>query len=96
MCSSDLGEDDFFNAWRLSNGIISVDVEAAKAIQLAQINRAAKLEAQHRATNTAIGLGNVLSDADFIALLDGKRAAVAAATTTAEIRAVRYDDIQTA
>ena len=89
------GEDDFFNAWRLSNGTISVDVESAKSIHLARINAEAKAEAQHRATTAAIGVENALSDADFIALLDGKRAAVAAATTTAEIRAVRYDDIQT-
>ena len=76
-------DNDFFDAWRLVNGSVTVDIAAAKSIQLARINAAAKQEAQHRATNAAIGVPNALSDAEFITMLDGKRAAVNAATTTA-------------
>lgn len=89
-------EDDFFNAWRLNGSTITVDLNIAKQIQLDLINIAAKTEAQHRQTNTAIGIGNALSDADFIAMLTAKRSAVEAATTTAEIRAVSITDIATA
>jgi hypothetical protein len=89
-------DNDFFNAWRLNGSTITVDIPTAQAIQLNNINTAAKQEAQHRATNTAVGIANALSDAEFVTLLTNKRAAVAAATTTVEIRAVRYDDIQTA
>lgn len=89
------GEDDFFDAWRLNDRTVNVDLAAAKIIQLGRINIAARAEAANRASNTAIGLPNTLSDADFAAMLASKRNAVGVSTTTAEIRAVRYDDIET-
>jgi hypothetical protein len=89
------GEDDFFNAWRLNDGVVSVDLTAAKAIHSARLDAAAKSEAQHRATNTAIRVSNNLSDFDFIAMLNVKRAAIFAANSTYELRDVTINDIIT-
>jgi hypothetical protein len=43
----------------------------------------AKTEAQHRLTNTSIGLTNKLDDTAWLALLTTARSAIAAATNTA-------------
>ena len=88
-------DNDFFNAWRLNDGVVSVDLTAAKAIHSARLDDAAKSEAQRRATNTAIGVSNNLSDSDFIAMLNDKRAAISAANSTSELRAVTINDIIT-
>ena len=82
------GEDDFFNAWRLTDSKVSVDLETARAIHLKRVNDAGVQEAQKRQLNTLSGLENAVSDADFIAGLNAKRAAIAAATSTAELRAI--------
>jgi hypothetical protein len=82
------GEDDFFDAWRLIDGIIIVDLATAKTLATSRFNEAAKITADERSRNTAIGIANDVSDADFIAGLTAKRAAIAAATSTAELRAV--------
>lgn len=89
-------DNDFFDAWRLNNGVVSVDMNAAKAIHSARLEAAAKAQAQHRATNTAIGLENNLDDAGFISLLNAKRTAISDATSTAALRAVTISDIQIA
>lgn len=81
-------EDDFFNAWRLNNGVITVDLEAARAIQLARFNADALQEAQKRQLNALAGIANAVTDEAFIADLTAKRAAIAAATSTAELRAI--------
>ena len=82
------GDDDFFDAWRLVDGAVVIDLAAAKAIHSVRFDAAAKVDAQGRAMNIAIGVANEVSDADFIAGLTAKRAAIAAATSTAELRAV--------
>jgi hypothetical protein len=82
------GDDDFFDAWRLVDGVVVVNLAAAKAIHSVRFDVAAKIDAQSRAMNTAIGIANDVSDVDFIAGLTAKRAAIAAATSTAELRAV--------
>ena len=82
------GEDDFFDAWRLNNGVASVDLEAARAIQLARFNESAVQEAQKRQLNTLAGIANTGADEAFIADLTAKRALIAAATSTAELRSV--------
>jgi hypothetical protein len=82
------GEDDFFDAWRLIDGIIIVDLDTAKTLATSRFNEAAKITADERSRNTAIGIANDVSDADFISGLTAKRAAIAAATSTAELRAV--------
>jgi len=82
------GEDDFFNAWRLNNGIIAVDLEAARAIRLAHFNADALQEAQKRQLNTLAGIANAVTDEAFISDLTAKRALIATATSTAELRSV--------
>lgn len=84
------GDDaQFFDAWVLNGTTVSVDLDKAKAIQTANLNNIAKAEAQHRLTNTSIGLTNVLADADWLALLTTARTAItASADTTALVAAV--------
>lgn len=82
------GEDDFFDAWRLVDGAVSVDLAAAKNIAFQRFNDLAKIKADERARNTAIGIDNDVSDADFLASLTAKRLGISVATSTAELRAV--------
>ena len=78
----------FFDAWELADGQVSVNFEKAKAIKLAQFNAAAVQEAQKRQLNTLAGINNEIADADFIASLAAGRASIASATTTAELVAI--------
>ena len=78
----------FFDAWELANGQVSVNFEKAKAMKLAQFNAAAVQEAQKRQLNTLAGINNEIADADFIASLVAGRASIASATTTAELVAI--------
>lgn len=89
--ASDLpqGEDDFFDAWRLTLGKVFVNLGAAKDIQTARFNAMAKEAVSQRSMNTAIGISNEVSDADFIADLNAKRTTIMNATSTNELRAVK-------
>ena len=78
----------FFDAWELADGQVSVNFEKAKAIKLAQFNAAAVQEAQKRQLNTLAGINNEVADADFSASLAAGRASIASATTTAELVAI--------
>jgi len=78
----------FFDAWELADGQVSVNFEKARAIKLAQFNAAAVAEAQKRQLNTLAGIDNEVADADFSAKLSAGRASIASATTTAELVAV--------
>lgn len=82
------GEGDFFNAWRLINGSVIVDLNAAKEFHLAKFNAEAAAQAVLRRNNSDIGIPNTISDSDFVAMLNSKREAIAAATSTAELRAI--------
>jgi hypothetical protein len=82
------GDDDFFDAWRLVDGIVVVDLATAKTLATSRFNEAAKITADERSRNIAIGIANDVSDADFITGLTAKRAAIAAATSTAELRQI--------
>jgi len=83
------GEDDFFDAWRLVDGAVAVDLAAAKNIAFQRFNDLAKIKADERARNTAIGIDNDVSDADFLANLTAKRLEISVAMSTAELRAVK-------
>ena len=83
------GEDDFFDAWRLVDGAVAVDLTAAKSLAVSRFNNDAKIEAAERAKNTSIGIDNDVSDADFLASLTAKRLEIDAATSTAELRSVK-------
>jgi hypothetical protein len=78
----------FFDAWELNGSTVTVNLEKARAIKLAQYNAAAVAEAQKRQLNTLAGLPNEVSDADFMATLTAGRASIASATTTAELVAI--------
>ena len=78
----------FFDAWELADGQVSVNFEKAKAIKLTQFNAAAVQEAQKRQLNTLAGIDNAVADADFTASLTAGRASIASATTTADLMAV--------
>lgn len=81
-------DNDFFDAWRLVNGSVIVDLDAAKAVHLAKFNAEAAAQAVLRRNNADIGIPNTISDSDFVAMLNSKREAIAAATSTAELRAI--------
>lgn len=72
----------FSGAWVLNGSIVTVDMTKAKAITNVNLNNIAKKEANHRLTNTSIGLPNVLSDADWLALLATVRTNITNANTT--------------
>jgi len=78
----------FFDAWELADGKVTVNFEKAKAIKLAQFNAAAVAEAQKRQLNTLAGIENAVADEDFTASLTAGRTAIASATTTAELVAI--------
>ena len=78
----------FFDAWELANGQVSVNFAKAQAIKLAQFNAAAVAEAQKRQLNTLAGIDNAVADADFTAELTVGRTAIANAKTTADLVAV--------
>jgi len=83
------GDDaKFFDAWELNGTTVTVNLEKAKAFKLAQYNAAAVQEAQKRQLNTLAAIDNTVSDADFATRLTAGRAAIAAATTTAELAAI--------
>jgi hypothetical protein len=78
----------FFDTWELADGKVTVNLEKARAIKLAQFNAAAVAEAQKRQLNTLAGLDNDVTDADFIASLKAGRDAIAAASSTADLVAI--------
>ena len=78
----------FFDAWELADGKVSVNFEKAKTMKLAQFNAQAVAEAQKRQLNTLAGIDNEVADADFTAGLAAGRASIASATTTAELVAI--------
>jgi hypothetical protein len=75
----------FFDAWELVDGVVSVNFVKAQAIKLAQFNAQAVQEAQARQLNTLAGIANEVSDADFTATLTAGREKIANATTIAEL-----------
>jgi len=79
----------FFDAWVLNNLAVTVYMPKAISLQTSILNRMAYAEAQHRTAKAGAGLANVLSDADWAALLATARTAVTeAANTDALVAAV--------
>jgi hypothetical protein len=78
----------FFDAWELNGSTVTVNLEKARAFKLKQYNEVAVQKAQERQLNTLAGIANDVADADFVAKLQADRAAIAAATTTAELAAI--------
>jgi len=78
----------FFDAWKLDGSTVTVDLEKARADKLAQFNTAAVQVAQKRQLNTLAGIANTPDDETFTTKLTNGRAAIAAATTTAQLVAI--------
>ena len=78
----------FFDAWKLNGSTVTVDFATAQAHKLRDFNVAAVQVAQTRQLNTLAGIANAVADADFTAELTAGRAAIAAATTTAQLVAI--------
>ena len=79
--------DGFFEAWRLRDGRIVVELAAAQEIQQKRVNTAALRVARDRADRAAIGLSDDTARTDFLAGLAAQRAAVSATRTLADLRA---------
>jgi hypothetical protein len=78
----------FFDAWELADGKVTVNLEKARAFKLKQFNAAAVEKAQKRQLNTLAAIDNEVSDEDFTASLASGRAAIADATSTLELVAI--------
>jgi hypothetical protein len=79
---------EFFDAWELNGSTVTVNLEKARAIKLAQFNAKALEEAQKRQLNTLAGLPNTPDDTTWSASLTTGRSAIASANTTAELVAI--------
>lgn len=87
---------DFFDAWELNDGLVTVNLVKARNITTDRINSLARIQAGARSSNTAIGLPNVITDTEFTDILINLRAAVTAATTLAELRQIDLSVISAA
>ena len=78
----------FFDAWKLNGSTVTVDFPTAQAHKLRDFNAAAVQVAQKRQLNTLAGIANTPDDAIFTTELTNGRAAIVAATTTAQLVAI--------
>jgi len=79
---------DFFDAWELHDGLVTVDLVKARKITVDRINNLARTAVGHRRDTIAIGLENAISDTEFTDMLIGMRAEVNAAESLQQLRAV--------
>jgi hypothetical protein len=86
-------EADFFDAWELNDGAVTVNLIKARKITTDRINNLARVSAGHRRDNTAIGLDNAISDTEFTDMLVNIRADVNAADSLDQLRAVDFGKI---
>jgi len=75
----------FFDAWELVNGAITVNFSKAQQQKLNQYNAAALQLTQIRQLNTLAGINNQVTDTDFFAQLTIGRESIANATTTQQL-----------
>lgn len=96
MAVADLPEaDDLFDAWRLdAAGTITIDLPTARAAWRQRLDAAALGAARDRADCAGIGLAPLVSQEAFLATLAELRRAVEAATTLADLRAVRVEEVR--
>ena len=80
------GNNAFFqSAWVLSGNTISINILKAIEQQNSTLNQLVYNESAHRAVKTLSGLSNVLSDADWKALVDTAKSAISSSTTTDQL-----------
>ena len=75
----------FFDAWELVNGAITVNFSKAQQQKLNQYNAAALQLTQIQQLNTLAGINNQVTDTDFFAQLTIGRESIANATTTQQL-----------
>ena len=75
----------FFDAWELVNGAITVNFSKAQQQKLNQYNAAALQLTQIRQLNTLAGINNQVTDTDFFSQLTIGRESIANATTTQQL-----------
>jgi hypothetical protein len=75
----------FFDAWELVDGTVSVNFAKAKDIALKAFNATALQEAQARQLNTLANIANAVSDVDWTASLTAGREKIANATTIEQL-----------
>ena len=75
----------FFDAWELNEGVVTVNFAKAQAIALKVFNAKSLEEAQARQLNTLAGIANDVDDATWSSALTAGRDKIANATTTAEL-----------
>jgi len=83
----------FQGAWRLNNGIITVDLDAAKSIYLARFNDQATYYAGVRATNTLAGIDNIVPDSVWLDNIKTNRAKIPLAISTQDLLAIPLPDL---
>lgn len=96
VAAADLPDaDDVFDAWRLVDGTITVDMTAARAAYRMRLDATAQSVARVRSDLEGIGLTLAVSREAFLAGLASRRAAIAAASSVADLRAVDIGAIGT-
>jgi len=89
-------ENAFFNSYVFDQMLGAVlDFSKSQAQQNSGLNQLVYNESSHRAVKTFAGISNVLSDADWNALVATSRSAISSATTTDQLVAA-IEPIQTA
>jgi hypothetical protein len=78
----------YFDAWELHDSTVSVNIAKAQIIHTNKFNAAAMVAHQTRTANTAIGLPNTLSDAQWSSNVSNNRSLIANTTTTSELVAI--------
>lgn len=78
----------FFDAWELNGSTVSVNLNKAKTIKLAQFNENAIQIAQKRQLNTLAGIKNDISDVDFSDELNVGRQNIANAQSTTDLASI--------
>lgn len=86
-------DTDFFDAWELNDGLVTVNLTKARKLTIDRINSLARVSAAHRRDNTAIGLDNAISDTEFTDMLINMRAQANAADSLDQLRAVDFGKI---
>ena len=83
----------FFDAWRLNNNIVTVDLDAAKAIYLTKFNDQAKNYAGIRATNSLAGIDNIVPDSVWLDNVKAGREKISLATNTDDLLKIPLPDL---
>ena len=78
----------FFNAWELNDGKVTVNFNKAQAYKLNRYNNCVISIAQKRQLTAMSGIENIPSDDVWLAKLASDRAAINSATTLEELAAV--------